>query len=117
MRTFVLATVTTLIAFVGALAAASPATAETDGFYRDIFLNNRSSSRIVAFYASNVGRHAWNANILEGFQLNPGYRAHIDLNDGSGYCRFDFKTVFDDGTSVTERDVNVCNLSDYTIRD
>jgi hypothetical protein len=31
------------------------------------------------------------------------------------YCRFDLRTVFDDGNSWVRRDVNVCELERYAI--
>jgi hypothetical protein len=37
------------------------------------------------------------------------------MNDETGYCRFDFKSMFDDGDEVIRRDINVCEISTYTI--
>jgi hypothetical protein len=115
MNKFLKGAVVTAIAFSGSFLTLAGAFAQDDGLDREVFLNNRSDSTIVAFYASNVGTNSWEENILDGNEVDPGYRVHINLDDGSGYCRFDVKTVFADGTYVVRHDVNVCAVRDYTI--
>jgi len=39
----------------------------------------------------------------------------VDLDGGSGYCRFDFRTVLADGRDITRYDVNVCAVHTYVI--
>jgi hypothetical protein len=38
----------------------------------------------------------------------------VDIDDGAG-CRFDVKTVFDDGSTQIHRNVNVCKGERYAI--
>ena len=71
----------------------------------------------MQFYASNVGRSVWEGNILRGYRLRPDTHVLINLDDSSGYCRFDFKTVFADGTSIVRNNMNVCELDSYTVAD
>jgi len=37
----------------------------------------------------------------------------INIDDGSGYCQFDFKAVFDDGDELVRKKVDVCKISSY----
>jgi len=94
------------------------ATAGTANAYdRHIELENRSHTTIVSFYASNVGTNDWQEDILGSDMLWPGYQTRINLDDGTGYCHFDFLTVFRDGTRVVQNNVDVCAVSVYALND
>ena len=84
---------------------------------RRIRLINDSSDTIVEFHASNTGRGRWEEDILGQQVVPPGRSVVINLNDGSGYCRFDFKTVMENGKSLVKRNVNICALETYRITD
>jgi hypothetical protein len=94
-------------------ALAAPAHAQR--YYREIVLVNQSHAPVAAFYASNVGHDAWADNLLEGARLRPNHYVSLDL-DG-GYCRFNFKTVFADGSSVIRHNVDACVVTTYTVTD
>jgi hypothetical protein len=91
--------------------------ANADAYDRHITLINLSHRTIVEFHASNVGTDSWEEDILGDSVLRPGGSVRMDLNDDTGYCRFDFKTVAEDGQAVVRRSVNVCEASTYTIAD
>jgi hypothetical protein len=38
----------------------------------------------------------------------------ININDGTGACKFDFKAVFEDGKSLEKGNVDVCSISSFT---
>ena len=38
----------------------------------------------------------------------------INIDDGSGYCKFDFLAVFEDGEEVVAPDNNVCSIPEFT---
>jgi hypothetical protein len=38
----------------------------------------------------------------------------LNFDNKYGYCEFDFRAIFEDGTEVTRGGVNVCEVSDYT---
>jgi hypothetical protein len=82
---------------------------------RHIVLQNNSGEAIVEFHASNVGTHFWQEDILGSDILLPGSAARIDLDDGTGYCRFDFKTVMENGQEIVRHNVDVCALERYTV--
>jgi hypothetical protein len=115
MNKFVQGAMAAAIILGGGIAGSQGAFAQGDGLNREMYLVNRSDSSIIGFYASNIGTNSWEENILSGEELDPGYRVRMNLDDGTGYCRFDFKTVFQDGSYVIRRNVDVCQLVDYTI--
>jgi hypothetical protein len=84
---------------------------------RHIVLVNHSRETITEFHASNVGSTSWEEDILGDGVLQPGRWVRINLDDRSGYCRFDFKTVTESGATIIRRAVNVCELETYTITD
>jgi hypothetical protein len=94
-----------------ALAYNTPANA----YDRTVRLVNDTGRTIVEFYASNVGTDSWQEDILGDHVLPPGRSALLDMDDGTGYCVFDFKTVLRDGTSVIRRRVNVCDVGAYRL--
>jgi hypothetical protein len=102
---------------LGALLLAAPLLFATDAAAQDrrIRLINESSMTIREFYASNVNRRGWEEDILGRRQIPPGRSMVINLDDGSGHCRFDFKTVMSNGRSIEKRNVDVCRLETYRI--
>ena len=107
------------IAVFAAAAAICGMTAvnSAEAYDKRILLVNQSHSTITQFFASNVGNGTWEYDLLGRFQLPPGYNVSVNLDDGSSYCRFDFMTVFRDGTKVVRRNVDVCSVSRYTLTD
>ena len=41
----------------------------------------------------------------------------VNFEDGSGYCRFRFRAVFDDAVELTRPNVNVCEVGTYRYTD
>jgi predicted flavoprotein YhiN len=91
------------------LATVSSASAED----RRVRIINETGHTIVRFYASNVGRDSWEEDILGQSVLRPGQSVTVNIDDGSGYCKYDFKAVFDDGDSLVRSNVDVCKISSY----
>jgi hypothetical protein len=81
---------------------------------RKVNILNKTSSDIVEFYASSVGVNNWEEDILGADILEAGASVVINIDDGTGYCKYDFKAVFDDGEEVIEGDVNVCEISSFS---
>ena len=69
---------------------------------------------IVEIYISRVGTGFWNIDLLGADFLVPAGSVLVNIDDRSG-CRFDVKTVFDDGTTLVRRDVNICAIERYAI--
>lgn len=80
---------------------------------RRVQINNNTSYTIVEFYASNTGTTDWQEDILGSDVLPSGSSVMINIDDGSGYCKYDFLAVFDDGEQLVSADNNVCELSTF----
>ena len=99
------------------LLGATAVPAQADRQDRRIRLINASSETIQEFHASNTSRSKWEEDILGRRVLPPGASVIINLDDGSGACRFDFKTVMESGRSLVKRNIDVCRLETYRITD
>ena len=77
-------------------------------FDRRIELTNNTRMAIVEIQIAQVGTGRWERDLLGDDILLPAQSVLVNINDAKGNCRFDIKTVFDDGTSSTRRDIDVC---------
>ena len=94
---------------VSAINAASAANRKVD-------VVNDTGLTMSEFYASNTGTDDWEEDILGSDTLDVGDIFEIDIDDGTGACKFDFKAVFTNGTSHVQRAINVCAVSTFTYR-
>ena len=74
---------------------------------RHIELTNNTRMAIVEIYVSRVSAGRWDVDLLGPDILGPASSILVNIDDAAG-CRFDFKTVFDDGATQIRRNVNVC---------
>lgn len=100
-----------------ALAILAIGVVEAAALDRRVRINNRSSYDIIEFYASNTGTSSWEEDILGRDILPSGSSVVINIDDGSGYCKYDFLAVFEDGDEVVSNDNNVCELTDFNFTD
>lgn len=84
---------------------------------RRVRINNNTSYDIVEFYASNKGSRSWEEDILGRSILPAGNTVVINIDDGSGYCKYDFLAVFEDGEELIKYDNNVCELTTFNYTD
>jgi hypothetical protein len=84
---------------------------------RRVRVNNETSYDIVRFYASNTGTNSWEEDILGEDILPAGYSVTINIDDGSGYCKYDFLAIFEDGDQVEAHNKNVCDVSEFSFTD
>jgi hypothetical protein len=96
-------------AFAG-LAMTGVATAAEN---RHVTIVNHTKHTITHFYASNTGSNDWEEDILGKDELARGESIDIDIDDGTGKCKFDFKAVFADGASIEKTNINVCEIDSY----
>ncbi len=92
------------------LALALPASA----LDRRVRIINNTGYTMVEFYGSNQGTDDWEEDILGANVLPSGSSVMINFDDGTGYCIFDFKAVFEDGDVLTDFGNNVCELATFT---
>lgn len=81
---------------------------------RTVTVVNETKSIMSAIYASSVGAKTWEEDILGQDVLSPGESVDIDMDDGSGSCRFDLKAEFSDGTNVVQENLNICKVGEFT---
>jgi hypothetical protein len=84
---------------------------------RHVSVINETSRTLVSFYASNILRPGWEEDILGFNVLAPGHSVRVNIDDGTGYCWFDLKAVFADGSEAVRYGVNVCRIETWTIYD
>jgi hypothetical protein len=100
-----------------ALAMMAVGTMDAAALDRRVRINNYTSYDIIEFYASNKGSRSWEEDILGRSILPAGHSVVINIDDGSGYCKFDFLAVFEDGEELVKYDNNVCELSQFNYTD
>ena len=104
------------LGFILAGCVTTTTTTVTSSANRNVEIVNASGMTITNFYGSNSGSNSWEDDILGASTLASGSAANINFDDGSGYCTFDFKVVFSDGTVGIEKGIDVCTTSTYTIQ-
>ena len=96
------------------LASCSTTTTTTSSADRRVTIINNTGYTITRFYGSNVGSNSWEEDILGSDVLPAGASTTINFDDGTGYCTFDFKAEFADGSGLVENNVDVCTTSSVT---
>ena len=99
-----------LAATAFAILVALPALAED----RRVEIINNTGFTITHFYGSNKKTDSWEEDILGDDVLYSGQSVVIDFDDGTGYCVFDFRAVFEDGDEIVDNGINVCETGTFT---
>ncbi len=81
---------------------------------RRVTIINNTDFTIVRFHGSNQGTDSWEEDILGRNVLKPQAKLKINFDDGTGFCRFDFRAVFNDGDVLVQNDINVCEIGSFT---
>jgi hypothetical protein len=89
-------------------------TSNADSYSRNVTIINGTSATLVQFYGSAGG--GWGHNRLGGAAIAPGGRQSINFDDGSGNCRFNFKSVFANGSERQSQNIDVCQTSSFSVR-
>ena len=66
-----------------------------------------------AYGFSQVNAKTWEEDILDQDVLKAGQSVDINFDDGSDYCMFDFRAIFDDGDELVRKNINVCEVGTY----
>lgn len=82
-----------------------------------VTITNKSKSPIIAFHASSVGTSNWEEDILGADVLGSGESIDIDINDGSGTCKYDLLAKFDDGSEAISTNLDVCKTDQFDFTD
>lgn len=81
---------------------------------RTVRVFNKTKVPIYAFYASRTSTNDWEEDILGDDVIMPGESMLIDIDDGTGACKFDFKGEFADGDEVVKNNVDVCRVGEFS---
>ena len=84
-------------------------------FDRRLELTNNTRMAIVEIQIAKVGTGRWEGDLLGDDILLPAQSVLVDIDDARSSCRFDIRTVFDDGTSSTRRDIDVCAVERFAV--
>ena len=102
------------LAFVTGAATALALTAVSAAAQvRAMQIGNDTGFTIVALYATQMGSDDWGQDRLNGDPIEDYEIQTVDFDDGSGYCMYKLKAVFDDGEELISEDINVCDLPAY----
>jgi hypothetical protein len=82
---------------------------------RHIQITNNTRMTIIEIYVAPVGTGLWQNDLLGDGILLPANSALVNVDDRTGYCRFDLKIIYDDGTGIIRHDVNICRMEGYAI--
>jgi hypothetical protein len=90
---------------------------EANALDRRVRIVNESSHDIVAFYGAIVTERDWPESLLGENRLLTGASIVLNFEDESGYCRYRFRAVFDDGVELLRPSVNICEVGTYRYTD
>lgn len=106
-----------ILAGVGAGAMLMVAAGPADALDRRMRIINDSRHDIVSFHSVNVDTKEWQESMLGDDILPAGGSVILNFDDGSGYCRYRFRAVFEDGIDLVRESVNVCDVGTYRYTD
>ncbi len=93
------------------LAASTLSAAATD---RNVTIHNETGVTIYRFYSTNSGASRFGADVMGDNTLPSGSAMNLNFDNKYGYCEFDFRAEFEDGSALEKHNVNVCEIGDYT---
>jgi hypothetical protein len=103
---------TTCRAAIAAVAFLAAPVAEAQD--RNVMIHNNTGVTLYRFYSTNSGSDKWGKDVMGKSTLPSGRSMRLNFDNKYGYCEFDFRAIFEDGTEVTRGGVNVCEVGDYT---
>lgn len=80
---------------------------------RPVLIVNATGQTITHFYASTPGFNVWEEDLLGEDVIPNGASRRIDVNNGSGRSRYDFRARLADGAVLDRRGVDVCGIAEY----
>ncbi len=81
---------------------------------RNVMIHNNTGVTLYRFYSTNTGSTKWGRDVMGKSTLPSGRSMRLNFDNKYGYCAFDFRAIFEDGTELTRQGVNVCEVGDYT---
>ncbi|GLS88138.1 hypothetical protein GCM10010873_31120 [Cypionkella aquatica] len=88
-------------------------TLQAAAYDRTVRIHNDTGLTLVKFQSTNSGASRWGRDVMGASTLASGGAMKLHFDNAYGYCVFDFKAVFADGTVLQKANVNVCETGDY----
>ncbi|MEX0308198.1 MAG: hypothetical protein AB3N12_12515 [Ruegeria sp.] len=79
----------------------------------EFLIINETSYDLVEFNVSPASSGSWEGNLLAGGYLGADYEVGVLIADGLTTCVYDIRGVFNDGESVEDYGLNLCDLGEY----
>jgi hypothetical protein len=105
-------TIRTMLA-AATLAVAALAGTQAFATDRNVRIHNDTGMTLYRFYSTNSGATKWGSDVMGSSTLPSGRSMKLNFDNKQGYCLFDFRAIFEDGTELTRANVNVCEIGDY----
>ncbi len=83
---------------------------------QDFIIHNRSGVTMVRLFVSSSGTNDWEEDVLRSQTLGPGQSFRLNFGNDAQGCMHDLKAIFRNGAVIEERDVNLCEVSDFNFR-
>lgn len=77
-------------------------------------LINNSPSPMTAFHVSPQSTNSWERNLLAGGILDVNYEVDVLIADGLSTCVYDIRADFQDGETLEDYGLDLCDLGSYT---
>ena len=88
-------------------------TLSAQAYDRHVRIHNDTGLTLYRFQSTNSGAKRWGSDVMGSKVLPNGGSMRLNFDNSKGYCNFDFKATFEDGTVLQKGNVNVCETGDY----
>jgi len=102
-------------ALVAIAFAAMPAASSAEDL--TFVLTNASSYAIKSFFTAPADIDSWEEDVFGDNYLPAGNQVSVTVGDGREQCLYDMKFVLEDDSEFVERDIDLCELGEYTLSD
>lgn len=84
---------------------------------RDFTVHNETGQEIYYLYVSASSSDSWGEDVLgENTVLSPGNSVFVYFDIYSDTCLYDIRAVTQSGAELDDRQVNLCQITDYYIQ-
>jgi hypothetical protein len=94
------------------VAAALFSVSSASALERWVHIGNTGSTEIFEVYIKHIDSNRWGPDLLGSDYIDVGDSMTVDPLRTQGYCRFDIKLVFADGSETFAWDENLCEITD-----
>jgi len=106
-------TMNSCLRLAAAALAIATATGTAQAQDRNVRIHNETGYTLYRFYSTNSGSSKWGRDVMGSSTLPSGRSMNMNFDNKYGYCEFDFRAIFEDGSELTRARVNVCEIGDY----